>query len=110
MLYRLMQSWHWMGQAICTMLPSFNLAKNIGTGGARCSNAIGDLQMSSGHSNSRSFAKYIKKSWRAGLDGEACVLNGFCIHLPRVPASIACTIQYKLLPDKSHKTGVIQKS
>jgi hypothetical protein len=105
-LYRLMQSLHWMGQAICTMLPSFNLAKKYWY---RWREVLKCYWRSPNvfRSNSRSSAKYIKKSRRAGLDGEACVLNGFCIHLPCVPASIACTIQYKLLLGK---TGVIQKS
>jgi hypothetical protein len=54
MLYRLMQSLHWMVHAVCDMFPSFNSLENISDGGAKCSDTINDSQISSIYSNPRS--------------------------------------------------------
>jgi hypothetical protein len=51
MLYRLMQSLHWMVHAVCAMFPSFDVLENIGIGVSMHSDAIGKHKLFFIHSN-----------------------------------------------------------
>jgi hypothetical protein len=54
MLYRLMQSLHWMVHAVCAMFPSFDVIENISIGVSMHSDAIGEHKLFFIHSNPRS--------------------------------------------------------